>query len=708
MKFTYTTNARPVDGYTIRRGLHRGGFGEVYYAVSDAGKEVALKLLTNDLDTELRGIRQCLNLKHPNLVTIFDVRTDAEGDSWVVMEYVSGASLEDVLAAFPNGLPRDEVRDWMTGILAGVDYLHGRGIVHRDLKPANIYRENGVVKIGDVGLSKQMGGTRRQHTEAVGTVYYMAPEVARGQYGPEVDVYSLGVMLYELITGRLPFDGETTAEILMKHLANQPDLSEIPASLRPVVAKALEKDPVNRIRSARQFHELLSKVWTVQPLPDSAFEPQTGGDTNRQAAAHGQNATNGQQAAAGGDARDPASGNSQACDPFGKHRQAAYSCTSKGDVRQLVDDVLGRVKTRVRETVDDALEKEWMFNQKWKEERQRREEKRLRRVEESRLKAARKDAERAAKAARKESQRVARMARAEWGQTGTSGRAGWWIALVVLMVLFVPWHRISWNEAVSIVGFGFVLSYVGYRLTRPYHAPEHAGWSLYQPATPLSQGETLAWSWLLAAIVAPVIMVGWLIGWSLQNREWSWRISQGDPDAQMVWIALTIWLAATTIVTAFHLLCGPGADGVKRHEMSSWTMSWVLLVLGLVTGAVVYGLSQFLDVLPYMQGPARPMFRQIGSHLLESGGRSTISAYMLFFGIIFWMQDCWSLKASRQRRMKLRPVFWAAFAGWLGSIVTGLPIVYCVLWSSSITVTAQIAAPWQPGGERRVPVTTAV
>src|SRR5262245_1915243 len=142
MKFTYQTEARPVDGYTIRRGIHRGGFGEVYYAVSDAGKEVALKLLTHDLDTELRGVRQCLNLKHPNLVTIFDVRTDGDGDQWVIMEYVQGASLDDVLTAFPQGLPIAEVSDWLQGICAGVEYLHDRGIVHRDLKPANVYREN--------------------------------------------------------------------------------------------------------------------------------------------------------------------------------------------------------------------------------------------------------------------------------------------------------------------------------------------------------------------------------------------------------------------------------------------------------------------------------------------------------------------------------------------------------------------------------------
>ncbi len=272
MKFTYTTDAKPVDGYTIRRGIHRGGFGEVYYAVSDAGKEVALKLLTHDLDTELRGVRQCLNLKHPNLITTFDVRTDADGDHWVIMEYIQGASLEDVLHSFPHGLPENEIGDWMKGLLDGVEFLHQRGIVHRDLKPANVYRENGHVKIGDVGLSKQMGnGRRNQHTEAVGTVYYMAPEVARGQYGPEVDVYSLGVMLYEMVTGRLPFDGETTAEILMKHLSARPDLSLLPTKLRPIIAHALEKDPTKRTPSVAAFREELRGFQSPETLSEAAF-----------------------------------------------------------------------------------------------------------------------------------------------------------------------------------------------------------------------------------------------------------------------------------------------------------------------------------------------------------------------------------------------------------------------------------------------------
>src|SRR5690606_6999726 len=95
--FSYEPESKPLEGYTIKRAINKGGFGEVYYAVSDAGKEVALKLLRENLEIELRGVRQCLNLKHPNLVPIFDIRQDAEGDHWIVMEYVAGRTLLDVL-----------------------------------------------------------------------------------------------------------------------------------------------------------------------------------------------------------------------------------------------------------------------------------------------------------------------------------------------------------------------------------------------------------------------------------------------------------------------------------------------------------------------------------------------------------------------------------------------------------------------------------
>jgi hypothetical protein len=253
-RFTYASGSQPLAGYTIKRGLGHGGFGEVYFATSDAGKEVALKLIRRNLEVELRGIRHCLNLKHPNLLAIYDIREGEQGDNWVVMEYVTGQNLEDALAASPQGLPVEQALAWIHGIGAAVACLHDHGIVHRDLKPGNIFADEGLVKVGDYGLSKFISCSRRSgQTESVGTVHYMAPEVANGRYGKEIDIYAMGVILYEMLTGRVPFEGESVGEVLMKHLTAKPDVSMFAEPYRTVVAKALEKDPACRYASVPEM-----------------------------------------------------------------------------------------------------------------------------------------------------------------------------------------------------------------------------------------------------------------------------------------------------------------------------------------------------------------------------------------------------------------------------------------------------------------------
>ncbi|MGL4512845.1 MAG: serine/threonine-protein kinase [Lacipirellulaceae bacterium] len=267
-KFLYSTGDRPLEGYTIKRGVGRGGFGEVYFATSDAGKEVALKLIRRNLDIELRGVRQCLNLKHPNLIALYDIRQDPHEDEWVVMEYVAGESLEQVLARHPEGMPVELAVAWLRGIAAGVAYLHENGIVHRDLKPANLFLDvtSGAsegplerrVKIGDYGLSKFLSTSRRSgNTESIGTVHYMAPEISGGRYGREIDTYALSVIFYEMLTGRVPFDGESVGEVLMKHLTAEPDLARLAEPYRAIVARGLAKDPEARLRSVDEMVALL-------------------------------------------------------------------------------------------------------------------------------------------------------------------------------------------------------------------------------------------------------------------------------------------------------------------------------------------------------------------------------------------------------------------------------------------------------------------
>ncbi len=280
-RYTFGSGSRPLDGYTIKRAIGRGGFGEVYYATSDSGKEVALKLIMRNLDVECRGVKECMNLKCPNLLQIFDLKANDSGDTFVVMEYVAGPSLANVLKQHPRGMPEADIRHWMKGLVEGVAYLHDHGIVHRDLKPANLFMEEGIVKIGDYGLAKLITpGQGTDHSESIGTCHYMAPEIGSGKYNKPIDVYAIGVILYEMLTGRVPFEGETVNEVLMKHLTTRPDLSVLNEPYRTIVARALAKDPNAR---PQRLYELL-------PPGDAPREPEVRIIGDARAGVGGQNA----------------------------------------------------------------------------------------------------------------------------------------------------------------------------------------------------------------------------------------------------------------------------------------------------------------------------------------------------------------------------------------------------------------------------------
>ena len=254
--YQYKHGDRPLEGFTIQRAAGRGGFGEVYYAVSDSGRQVALKVVQSHEQIELRGIRQCMNLKSPHLVTVFDVKYNEQKRPFVIMEYVSGPSLSDLLKESPGGLGNQKAAFFLQEIAKGLSYLHDCGIVHRDLKPSNIFYENGYVKIGDYGLTKAISASRHvSHTITVGTVHYMAPEIGAGKYDRSVDIYALGVLLYEMLTGQVPFLGASPGEILMKHMTAYPDLGNVDEPFARVIRRALAKDPAERYQTVQEMVE---------------------------------------------------------------------------------------------------------------------------------------------------------------------------------------------------------------------------------------------------------------------------------------------------------------------------------------------------------------------------------------------------------------------------------------------------------------------
>ena len=254
--YQYKHGDRPLEGYTIERAAGRGGFGEVYYAVSDSGRQVALKAVQSYEQIELRGISHCMNLKSPHLVTIFDVKYNKEERPFVVMEFVSGVSLSDMLKDSPSGLGEQKAAFFIREIAKGLSFLHDCGVVHRDLKPSNIFYEDGYVKIGDYGLSKAISASVHSgQTITVGTVHYMAPEIGSGCYDRSIDIYALGIILYEMLTGQVPYFGSSPAEILMKHMTAEPDLTGMSEPFATAIRKALTKDPKQRYQTVQEMVE---------------------------------------------------------------------------------------------------------------------------------------------------------------------------------------------------------------------------------------------------------------------------------------------------------------------------------------------------------------------------------------------------------------------------------------------------------------------
>lgn len=256
------------DRYQIIKAIGEGGMANVYLAYDTIlDRNVAVKVLRGDLAGDEKFVRRfqrealsASSLTHPNIVEVYDVGED-NGQYYIVMEYVEGRHLKDLIKK-RGKLTVSEVIDIMLQITDGMSVAHDSYIIHRDIKPQNIMiLENGLVKIMDFGIAMAMNSTQLTQTNSVmGSVHYLPPEQANGKGSTlQSDIYSMGIVMYELLTGSLPYKGDNAVEIALKHLKESiPSIREklpnIPQSIENIIIKATAKNPKNRYADAREMH----------------------------------------------------------------------------------------------------------------------------------------------------------------------------------------------------------------------------------------------------------------------------------------------------------------------------------------------------------------------------------------------------------------------------------------------------------------------
>jgi serine/threonine protein kinase len=263
-----------VGDYEILQILGAGGMGRVYKVRNVLSDRVeAMKVLLPDLagnpelaDRFMREIKVQASLDHPNIAALHTALR-IENQLMMLMEYVEGITLDKLMEAGP--VPIEKAADCIAQVLSALSYAHARGVIHRDLKPANMMiTPSGIVKLMDFGIAKMTADRKLTQTgSTVGSLYYMSPEQIKGEVNldPRSDLYSLGVSLYEVVTGARPFQGDSEYSIMAAHLQKNPPppiqiSPNLPAGLNDVILQALEKEPAKRFQTADAFRTALLYV----------------------------------------------------------------------------------------------------------------------------------------------------------------------------------------------------------------------------------------------------------------------------------------------------------------------------------------------------------------------------------------------------------------------------------------------------------------
>jgi serine/threonine protein kinase len=277
---------KTLGNYRIMERIGRGGMATVYKAYQPAlERYVAIKVIHEQLaagDEKFlkrfqREAKAVASLRHPNIVQVFDFGTE-DDVAYMVMEYLEGTTLKAELKALAERdetIPLEEAQRIFQAVASAVEHAHRQGMVHRDIKPANVMlTAKGDVFLTDFGIAKIVGGTQYTATGAItGTPAYMSPEQGQGERGDErSDIYALGVMLYEVVTGRVPFDADTPLAVILKHISAPLPLPRqlnpaIPEMVEQVVLKALAKDPNDRYQTVAQMASALGAALAGEAVP---------------------------------------------------------------------------------------------------------------------------------------------------------------------------------------------------------------------------------------------------------------------------------------------------------------------------------------------------------------------------------------------------------------------------------------------------------
>jgi|ERR1017187_1488218 serine/threonine-protein kinase len=285
-----------VGEYRVERVIGRGGMGVVYSGVQPViEKRVAIKVLNSELSSDPGLVRRFLDearavnrIRHPNIIDIFSFGQLADSRQYFVMEYLEGHTLADRLQS--ADLPIEQLPPLLAQICDALDAAHGEHIVHRDLKPENIWivdsrRGRMFAKLLDFGIAKLLATGEQTTTQAgvlMGTPQYMSPEQCHGRaIDHRTDIYAMGVLLYQMYTGTLPFHGESFAEVLTKQLTQVPERpsmhAALPQALDDLIMRCLAKDPADRPQTARELGEGLAQILVPRTalLPPSMQAPTT-------------------------------------------------------------------------------------------------------------------------------------------------------------------------------------------------------------------------------------------------------------------------------------------------------------------------------------------------------------------------------------------------------------------------------------------------